>query len=121
MKTVVDAIKLVKKRLETAKIPNSLYEAELIIAKVLSIPRLEIYLHSTNSISLTHLNFIEDIVTQRKQYRPLQYIFKETNFMGIDLLIDSTVFIPRFETELLVQKIINDNTVAIKPRFLLLA
>lgn len=41
---------------------------------------------------------------------PLQYAIGKWNFYGLDLLVDKRALIPRYETELLVDLIINDNS-----------
>lgn len=41
---------------------------------------------------------------------PLQYAIGEWNFYGLDLLVDKRALIPRYETEILVDLIINDNS-----------
>lgn len=40
---------------------------------------------------------------------PLQYAIGKWNFYGLDLLVDKRALIPRYETEILVDLIINDN------------
>ncbi len=54
------------------------------------------------------VEFLE-IVEQRKNNKPLQYIFGHSYFYDRDYEVDETVLIPRPETELLVEKIIQDN------------
>ena len=41
---------------------------------------------------------------------PLQYAIGKWNFYGLDLLVDKRALIPRYETEILVDLIINDNS-----------
>ena len=41
---------------------------------------------------------------------PLQYAIGKWNFYGLDLLVDKRALIPRYETEILVDIIINDNS-----------
>lgn len=41
---------------------------------------------------------------------PLQYAIGKWNFYGLDLLVDNRALIPRYETEILVDLIINDNS-----------
>lgn len=49
------------------------------------------------------------ILEKRKEHYPLQYIFGKWNFYGLELFVDSSVLIPRFETEILVDEILKLN------------
>lgn len=82
--------------------------AEIIISHVLKIKRLDIYLHLKKEISKTQLNSILEIASRRKKHEPLQYILGETEFYGYPIKVCNSVLIPRPETELLVEKIINE-------------
>ena len=61
-----------------------------------------------------NLNFCVDsiydeflkIVEKRKQNYPLQYIFGKWEFYGLELFVDKSALIPRFETEILVDEIL---------------
>ena len=64
-----------------------------------------------------NLNFCVDsiydeflkIVEKRKQNYPLQYIFGKWEFYGLELFVDKSALIPRFETEILVDEILKLN------------
>ncbi len=43
----------------------------------------------------------------KKKNYPLQYVLGNVNFYGYDFLVNKNVLIPRFETELLIEKTIN--------------
>ncbi len=45
-------------------------------------------------------------IEKRASRYPLQYILKETDFMGVTLKMEDGVFIPRQETEILVEKVL---------------
>lgn len=53
------------------------------------------------------LKIINDKITEGY---PLQYAIGKWNFYGLDLLVDKRALIPRYETEILVDLIINDNS-----------
>ena len=82
--------------------------AETIISHALKMKRLDIYLHLEEEISDTQLNTILEITSRRKKHEPLQYILGETEFYGYKINVSNSVLIPRPETELLVEKIINN-------------
>lgn len=48
-----------------------------------------------------------DIIEKRKAHYPLQYIFGKWEFYGLELFVDESALIPRFETEILVDEILN--------------
>lgn len=50
-----------------------------------------------------------------KQGTPLQYITKTQEFMKLEFYVDSNVLIPQPDTEILVEEIINNNTVGVAP------
>ena len=82
--------------------------AETIISHVLKMKRLDTYLHLEKEISDVQLNAIIEITDRRKKHEPLQYILGETEFYGYKIKVSNSVLIPRPETELLVERIIND-------------
>ena len=52
---------------------------------------------------------IEFFYNERKQYKPYQYITKQSNYYGRDFYIDERVLIPRPETEILIEHIKEKN------------
>lgn len=48
----------------------------------------------------------EKIIKKRKEGYPLQYIFGKWEFYGLELYVDESALIPRFETEILVDEIL---------------
>lgn len=51
---------------------------------------------------------IMEAVKKRLNHVPIAYIFGKTNFYGYDLKVNENVLIPRLDTEVLVEKVIED-------------
>jgi len=60
------------------------------------------YIKAHNLDALYYQNALKEL----KKGRPIQYIIGEVNFYGYDFKVNESVLIPRFETELLVDKTI---------------
>ena len=85
---------------------GSLVEAEAILSHILSADKTYLYLHEDEEITEQNLEKIKEIVKRRRGGVPLSYVLKKASFMGLDFYVDERVFIPRKETELLVEEII---------------
>jgi len=80
-------------------------EIEILISYLLGIERYKIY---TEKIEVCK-NFVNEffkLVEKRKKGIPIQYITKKINFFDSEFKIEKGVFIPRPETEILVEKTI---------------
>ena len=80
----------------------------MMIANILSCERLDLYLNINYVLNENELAKLRDYVKRRAKREPLQYILGEVNFFGHKLKIDSRALIPRPETELLVNLIIEN-------------
>ncbi len=76
-------------------------EDELILTHILGISRSELYLHKPQLTELQEKQF-QSYKARRQKGEPLQYIFGDCDFMGLELKVDPRVLVPRPETEILV-------------------
>lgn len=83
-------------------IDNARLEAELLLADVLSIRRLDLYLQHDRPVDGAELERFRAHVRRRLRREPLQYITGHAAFRQLELQVDARVLIPRPETELLV-------------------
>lgn len=95
-------------QLEKNEITSPKQNAENIISHVMQMNRLDIYLHLEKKISENQFEEILEIVSRREKHEPLQYILGKTEFYGYKIKVSNSVLIPRPETELLVEKIIQE-------------
>ncbi|MEW5758538.1 MAG: peptide chain release factor N(5)-glutamine methyltransferase [Candidatus Omnitrophota bacterium] len=80
-------------------------ERELILTDILGCSRDSLYFKQV--ISPRVKIQLEAILEERKKGMPLQYLLGKINFFGFDFKVDKRALIPRFETEILVDKAIN--------------
>jgi release factor glutamine methyltransferase len=81
-------------------------EAELVLSHVLGLKRAEVYLDPGRAITPGEEAEVERILAGRARRYPLQYLLGEVEFMGLPLAARDGVFIPRPETEILVEAVV---------------
>lgn len=81
-------------------------EAEWLLSHALGNRRIDLYLQFDRLLSSSESVHYKSLLQQRLDHKPLQYIIGETEFMGLSLLVNENVLIPRPETEQLVEKAI---------------
>ena len=110
MITVLEAIKLSTDYLDKKNVESPRANAEILLAEVLNCKRLELYLSFDKPISENELSNYREFIKKRGMRIPLQYIIGFVEFYGLKIIVNQNVLIPRPETELLVEKIINDSS-----------
>ena len=98
---------LIASTLEQHGITENHIEADIIIMDTLAINRVELISSQDSIVSTDQLHSIESIITRRIHREPLAYILGYQPFYGLDFAVNSNVLIPRPETELLVEEILN--------------
>lgn len=83
-----------------------LLDSELMAAKALDRDRLYVIIHMDEQLEEETAERIQAMVEERKNGRPLQYITGHQEFMGLDFYVSEGVLIPRPDTEVLVEKVI---------------
>jgi release factor glutamine methyltransferase len=101
-----DLLQATRQLLRTAGVNHPDVEAELAISHVLGLKRSEIYLEPTRPVTGTEEAAVRSITDGRARRFPLQYLLGEIEFMGLPLVMREGVFIPRPETETLVEAVI---------------
>ena len=108
MLTVLEAIQLSTAYLGKKGVESPRTNAELLLAEILKCKRLELYLSFDKPLKEDELIVYREFIRKRGLRIPLQYILGFVDFYGYKFSVDENVLIPRPETELLVEKIIED-------------
>jgi release factor glutamine methyltransferase len=109
MSTVLEIINLSTGYLKDKGIESPRINAELLLAKVLNCKRLDLYLAFDRPLIENELIIYRDFLKRRSKNEPLQYIVGSVEFYGLEFIVNRSVLIPRQETEILVETIINEN------------
>ncbi len=107
--TVKEFLEEVTAVFEKAGIPCASREALLLVCHVLSVDQIYIFTHKDEYVNEKLLLAAAALVNERCKGRPLAYILGSADFCGIDITVDERVLIPRPETELLVEEILNSD------------
>jgi len=84
------------------------HEVELLLSHVLNCRRIDLYLNREKILPPEISGRFDQLLEKRGQGIPLQYLINEAWFFGLKFMVGEGVFIPRPETEVLVERIINE-------------
>lgn len=107
MITVLESLKLAKEYLEKHQIENPRLNAELLLSEILKCKRLELYTNFEKPLKDEEIQKFRDFLLRRAKGEPVQYITGKAYFYGLEFVVTPDVLIPRPETELLVEEVIN--------------
>ena len=103
--TVAEVLNRSIDQLKKYNIENPQLNAEQIISHILDLNKTNLYLKSKDILDNEKSDLIEQLILRRTKHEPLQYILGETEFYGCKIKVNPDVLIPRPETELLVEKV----------------
>ena len=104
---LVDVLKKATGFLDSKAIENPRLNGELLLCDLLGISRMDLYLQFDRPLTVDERNKYKDLLRRRESHEPLQYILGETEFMSLSFKVSSHVLIPRPETEILVERVID--------------
>lgn len=104
---LIDVLNEATRFLKSHHITNARGNAAQLLSYVLGLQRIQLYLKFEQSLSENERNTYKQLLRRRAQQEPLQYITGLTEFMSLPFNVQSKVLIPRPETEILVEKTID--------------
>ncbi|AOY78264.1 protein-(glutamine-N5) methyltransferase, release factor-specific [Clostridium formicaceticum] len=104
--TAVEILREAVEKLKAADIDTPQLDAEVILCNLLEVDRIKIHIYPEMEISQEICRRFWIDVEKRLNYMPVQYIVHRQEFMGLDLWVEEGVLIPRGDTEILVEKVL---------------
>jgi len=103
---VIEILKTTTDYFTEKQIENPRLNAEQLLAHVLNLTRIQLYVQFENLLSSKEVSNFRELIRRRANNEPLQYILGEVEFMGLNFKVTPAALIPRPETEILVERII---------------
>ncbi len=105
--TVGLALVAATQRLSSNGVDSPKLDSEVLLGYVLGCTRAQLYAHPDRLLSEEERQHLERLVVRRCQHEPVAYLVGEKAFYGLDFVVDHRVLIPRPETELLVDMVLD--------------
>ena len=87
----------------TATSPTPKLDASVLLARLLDVPRTALFAYPEREIIAPDAARYQAWIARRATGEPVAYIIGSKEFMGMNLLVDQRVLVPRPETELVVE------------------
>jgi release factor glutamine methyltransferase len=105
--TVLRLIRWSAEYLEGKGISQGRLDAEHLLAHALDVGRLQLYLQYDRPLVAAELDRFRPMLRRRARREPLQHVIGRTAFRDLELKTDARALVPRPETELLVQLVLD--------------
>ena len=102
--TVLEVLKRATGYLETHGSSSPRLDAEVLLAHVLEVRRLDLYLQFDRLLEEAHLAPYRDLTARRGRGEPVAYLTGHREFMALDFEVTPEVLVPNPDSEALVQR-----------------
>jgi release factor glutamine methyltransferase len=103
-RTVLELLTLTTEFFKRNKVEGPRLEAELLLAHVLRIPRIQLYVRFDQPLEPDEVDAFRELVRRRGRHEPVHYILGRREFWSLELHVERGVLIPRPDTECLVEE-----------------
>jgi release factor glutamine methyltransferase len=104
--TISQQLKIATAQLEEVGIDTPRLDAEVLLAYVLNTRRLALYVNIANVLTDEEINRYHHLIKRRIERVPVAYLTGHKEFMGLNFAVTPDVLIPRPDTEILAQGVI---------------
>ncbi len=92
--------------LENEEMLSPLLDTQLLLEYTLNVDRTYIYTHRDEVVIKENVDKFLSLVHKREKGYPIQYILGKQEFMGLDFIVGEGVLVPRADTEVLIEYIL---------------
>lgn len=105
--TIGKILKWTEEYFQKARLDSPRLDAEVLLAHVLKQPeRIYLYVHFDQPLEQSELAAYRECIKRRVQHEPVAYITGHRDFMGLDFKVTKDTLIPRPDTEILVEAVL---------------
>lgn len=104
--TILRVLRWAREYLEAKGISEPRAAAEVLLAHGLGLRRIDLYLRHEQPLTSAELARFKSLLRRRLAREPTQYITGHQEFWSLDFLVSPAVLIPRPETEILVEEVV---------------
>ena len=105
--TIKQALLTTREKLKEMGKEDAYLQAKRLLSFVLKRSENDCIIHQEENITEQEIEKIGQYLAQMKEGRPIQYITKEQEFMGLPFYVDENVLIPQPDTEILVEEVMS--------------
>lgn len=102
-KLLKDGLNIIEER----EYNNPFLDVQLILSHLLKKDKIYLHMHKDEEVDSNVSEKYYEMVERRNLGYPLQYMINSQEFMGLDFFVQEGVLVPRPDTEILVEKLIN--------------
>ncbi len=106
---VKEILEIGKKSLENAGVFDAKVDAEALFCYMMNIDKSGFFMIWSKVLEDRQCDLYFEMIDRRASREPLQYIIGSQNFMGFDFNVSKNVLIPRLDTEVLVETVLEES------------
>ena len=93
--------------LKNANVPDYIFDVNILFEEAFGLKKINLYMSDISSVTQKELDLFNNMVEKRCLRTPLQYILGKWDFYNLEFFVGDGVLIPRQDTEILCETIIN--------------
>ena len=103
---ILQALNNANKKLKEKGIKSYHLDSQILISEALKVEKKNILLNLEKKVSMKKLDYFDFLVTERINKKPIAYILRKKEFWKYDFFVNQNVLIPRPETELIIENVL---------------